>query len=79
MKCNDRQNNGKIQNLMKSTKTSSPTGHSGARSLPLIGDSFMHVETSQTNEIVKIFSSLLSEQILFKLVLLVFFKTDFQL
>ena len=39
-KCNDRKNNGKKQIFIKSTKTSSPTGHSGATSLPPIGDSF---------------------------------------
>ena len=44
--CNDKINNGKIQNLIKSTKSNSPTGNSGATSLPLIGDSFLYVETN---------------------------------
>ena len=49
IKCNDKNNNGKIQNFIKSTKTNSPTGHSGATSLPPIGDSFMYIETSSNN------------------------------
>ena len=44
--CNDRNNNGKIANFVRSTKTNSPTGDSGATSLPPIGDSFMYIETS---------------------------------
>ena len=39
--CNDKNNNGKIQNFIKSTKTNSPTGDSGATSLPPIGTAFM--------------------------------------
>ena len=49
IKCNDKNNNGKIQNFIKSTKTDSPTGHSGATNLPQIGNSFMYVETSSNN------------------------------
>ena len=41
IKCNEKNNNGKIQNLIKSTKTNSPTGYSGATSLPPISNSFM--------------------------------------
>ena len=37
----------KKQNFVSSTKTSSPTGSSGATSLPPIGDSFVYKETSQ--------------------------------
>ena len=47
--CNDRNNNGKIQNFIRSTKTSSPTGNSGATVIPPIGDSFMFIETSGNN------------------------------
>ena len=42
VKCNDKNNNGKIQNVIKSTKTNSPTGYSGATSLPPIGISVMY-------------------------------------
>ena len=49
IKRNDKNNNGKIQNFIKSTKTNSPTGYSGATSLPPIGDSFMYIETSSNN------------------------------
>ena len=48
-KCHDKINNGKIQNLIEATKTNSPTGYSGATSLPPIGISFMYVETSSNN------------------------------
>ena len=44
--CNAKNNNGKILNFIKSSKTNSPTSHSGATSLPPIGDSFMYEETS---------------------------------
>ena len=47
--CNDKNNNGKIQDFIKSTKTNSPTGFSGAISLPPIGISFMYIETSSNN------------------------------
>ena len=36
IKCNDKNNNGKIQNFIRSTKTNSPTGDSGASSIPPI-------------------------------------------
>ena len=49
IKCNDINNAGKIQNFIRSTKTGSPTGDSGAESLPPIGDSFMYIETSSNN------------------------------
>ena len=49
IECNDKNNNGKITNFIKSTKTSSPTDNSGAESLPLIGNSFMYIETSANN------------------------------
>ena len=47
--CNDKNNNGKITNFIKSTKTNSPTGDSGTTSLPTIGSSFMYKETSTSN------------------------------
>ena len=49
MFCNDKNNNGKIQNFIKSTKTNTPTPDSGASSLPPIGDAFMYIETSSNN------------------------------
>ena len=49
IKCNDKHNNGKISNFIKSTKTNSPTGDSGANSLPPIGDAFMYIGTSGSN------------------------------
>ena len=47
--CNDKNNSGKIQNFIKSTKTNSPTSESGATSLPPIGNAFMYIETSSNN------------------------------
>ena len=47
--CKDRNNNSKINNFIKSTKTSSSTENSGAESLPPIGNSFMYLETSGVN------------------------------
>ena len=49
IKSNDKNNNGKISNFVKSTKTNSPTGDSGSTTLPPIGDSFMFIETSSNN------------------------------
>ena len=47
--CNDRNNNGKISNFIKTTKTNSPSGETGATTLPPIGDAFMYIETSGNN------------------------------
>ena len=55
IKCNN--NNGKIQNFIKSTKTNSPTGFSGATSLPPIGNSFVYIETSSNNYDKNVFVS----------------------
>ena len=45
----DKNNNGKISNFIKSTRTRSPTGDSGADALPPIGRAFMYIETSGNN------------------------------
>ena len=55
--CNDKNNSGKIQNFLKSTKTNSPTSGSGATSLPPIGDAFMYIETSLNNHGPNVFVS----------------------
>ena len=47
--CNNRLGEGMPSNFLKSTKTNSPTGSSGATSLPLIGTCFMYIETSANN------------------------------
>ena len=49
IKCNNKNNQSRITDFIKSTKTNSPTGFSGATSLPLIGNSFMYIETSSNN------------------------------
>ena len=46
--CNDKNKSGKIQKFIKE-KTNSPTGDSGASSLPPIGSAFMYIETSSGN------------------------------
>ena len=55
--CNDKNNNGKIQKFIRSTKTNSPTGDSGAISLPPIGTAFMYKETSSNNHGANVFVS----------------------
>ena len=42
----DKNGNGKLNNIIKSTKTTSPKGNSGVTKVPPIGDSFMFIETS---------------------------------
>ena len=55
--CNDKNNNGNIHTFVRSTKTNSPTGYSGATSLPLIGNSFMCIETSSNIPGINVFVS----------------------
>ena len=47
--CSDKNNDGKLSNFIKSTKTNSPTGQPGATSLPPIGNGFMYIETISGN------------------------------
>ena len=47
--CNNKNNQYRINDFIKSTKTHSPTGFSGSESLPPIGNSFMYIETSSNN------------------------------
>ena len=47
--CNDKNNNGKISNFVRATKTNSPTGNSGATTAPPIGNAFLYIETSGGN------------------------------
>ena len=49
IKCNNKNNVSKVGDFIKSTKTHSPTGYSGATSLSPIGNSFMYIETSSNN------------------------------
>ena len=55
--CYDKNNNGKISNFIKSTRTNSPTGDSGAMSLPPIGNCFLYIETSSGNHGNNVFVS----------------------
>ena len=55
--CNDENNSGKIQIFIKSTKTNSPTAHSGATSLSPIGSAFMYIETNSNNHGSNVFVS----------------------
>ena len=57
IKCNDKNNNGKIQKFIRSRKTNSPSSHSGAESLPPIGNAFMYIETSSNNHGKNVFVS----------------------
>ena len=47
--CNNINNDGKISNFIKSSKTNSLSSNSGPESLPPIGNSFMFIETSGAN------------------------------
>ena len=58
IKIKDKKNSGKIRNFVRSTKTISPTGVSGATSLPPTGDSFMYIETESNNNGDNVFVSL---------------------
>ena len=49
IKCNNKNNISKVGDFIKSTKTNSLTGDSGATSLPPIGTAFMYIETSSNN------------------------------
>ena len=49
VKCNNKNNQSRITDFIKSTETNSPTSYSGATSLPPIGSSFMYIETSSNN------------------------------
>ena len=49
IKCNNKNIQSRITDFIKSTKSNSPTGYSGATSLPIIGKSFMYIETSSNN------------------------------
>ena len=47
--CNNKNNQSKINDFIKSTKTNSPSSYSGATNLPPIGSSFMYIETTSNN------------------------------
>ena len=47
--CNDKNNQGKIETFIRSTKTNLPIGDSGASSSPPIVNSFMYIETGSNN------------------------------
>ena len=57
IKCNNKNNQARITDFKKSSKTNSPTGYSGATSLPPIGNSFMYIETSSNNHGNNVFVS----------------------
>ena len=56
-KCIDGNNNGKIQNFTKSTKTNSAKPDSGAASFFPVGVSFVYIETSGNNNGENVFCS----------------------
>ena len=47
--CNNKINQSRISDFIKSTITQIPSSHSGPESLPPIGTSFMYIETSSNN------------------------------
>ena len=57
IKCNNKNNQSRITDFIKSTITNSPTGYSGATILPPIGNSFMYNETLSNNHGNNVFVS----------------------
>ena len=57
IKCINKNNQSRISDFIKSTKTNSPTGFSGATSLSPIGNAFMYIETSSNNHGSNVFVS----------------------
>ena len=57
IKCHNKNNQSRINDFIKSTITNSPTGFSGADSLPPIGNSFMYIETRSNNHGNNVFVS----------------------
>ena len=55
--CNNRNNQSRISDFIKSTITCSPSSHSGAESLPPIGTAFMYILTSSSNHGSNVFVS----------------------
>ena len=55
--CNNKNNQSRINDFIKSTKTNSPSSYSGATSLPPSGNSFMYIETSSKNHGPNVFVS----------------------
>ena len=55
IKCNNKNNQSRITDFIKSTKTNSPSSYSGATSLPPIGSAFMYIETSSNNHAPNVF------------------------
>ena len=47
--CNKKINQSRINDFIRSTRSNSPIGSSGATSLPPIGNAFMYMETSGNN------------------------------
>ena len=49
IKCSNKHGDSRVGDFLKSTKSNSPTGYSGATSLPPIGWAFMYIESSSNN------------------------------
>ena len=48
--CNNKYNQSRINDFIKSTKTNSPTRDSGPSTIPPIGDAFMYIEKTGKNQ-----------------------------
>ena len=57
IRCNDKNNNGKISNFIRSSKTGSSTADSGATSIPPIGSAFIYIKSSSNNHGDDVFAS----------------------
>ena len=75
--CNNKNNNGKINNFIKTTRTNSPTTQAGATVLAPIGDSFVYIETSSDNHASDVYVSFERTDII-QITNITFFLKDFQ-
>ena len=55
--CNNKKNNMELSNFIKTTRTKSPTGNTGASTLLPIGTGFMYMETSGDSHANNVFVS----------------------
>ena len=57
IKCNDRNNKGKIQNFIRSSINTTPSPDTGSINLPPIGNAYMYIETSNNNHGLNVYCS----------------------
>ena len=56
IKCNDKNNKGKVQNFIRSSINTTPSPDTGASNIPPIGNAYMYIETSNNNHGLNVYS-----------------------